>query len=117
MLAIDLPLGGWSTLTYEDDMTNTKMLRHELWAAYVKVEKGQNMRFFLDRSGNWAVADNSGPTPEKTDDGPLWVDPSRPAVERADRLWVLPVTKHVGMPDNYNCVITFREAMFITSPR
>lgn len=43
-------------------------------------EKGYGMRFFSDSRapGRIAVADNSGPTPDQTDDGVLYVDPSRP---------------------------------------
>lgn len=43
-------------------------------------EKGYGQRFFTDAKapGKIAIADNSGPTPDQTDDGVLYVDPTRP---------------------------------------
>src|SRR5512137_2648728 len=46
------------------------------WKLRVKVPRGH--RFFEDAKGDLYVADDSGATPDQTDDGPIKLDPSRP---------------------------------------
>jgi hypothetical protein len=47
------------------------------WSHWARPGK-DGLRFFRDRAtGKWAVADNSGTFPENTDDGIMWLDPSR----------------------------------------
>jgi hypothetical protein len=47
------------------------------WVRMVRPERGDTMRFFMDSFGRWAAADNSGTTPNTTDDGTLWLSPHR----------------------------------------
>lgn len=55
--------------------------KHVKWAHTLRLEKGGHRIFLEDREDatppRWAIADNSGPTPERTDDGILWLDFSR----------------------------------------
>lgn len=56
-------------------------------------------RFFEDKNtGRIAIADNSGPTPDRTDDGVLWLDSSRKMLVKLE----------------HNCV---RLTMPVTTPR
>lgn len=48
------------------------------WEKSIRLEKG-GLRAFREVGGDrWAVADNSGRTPDETDDGVLWLDFTRP---------------------------------------
>jgi hypothetical protein len=60
---------------------------------------GRSLRYFRRTIGGEieaiprvAVADNSGPTPDKTDDGILWIDFERPWIIENDR-FSIPVTR------------------------
>ena len=43
------------------------------WDQVIKLERGGHRLFHSPTDGRWAIADNSGRTPETTDDGILWV--------------------------------------------
>lgn len=48
-----------------------------VWKRIAKVKRGH--AFFEDvNTGRVAIADGSGSTPERTEDGILWLDPTRP---------------------------------------
>lgn len=54
------------------------MSRSYSWQRLFKVKRGH--AFFYDASSKrYAIADDSGRSPEFTDDGVLWLDESRPA--------------------------------------
>lgn len=49
------------------------------WELVYKCKGGH--KFFKDlASGRIAICDESGPTPDKTDDGVLWIDLTRPII-------------------------------------
>ena len=44
------------------------------WKPLGRLEKGGHRLFKDEASGYVAIADNSGPTPDRTEDGILWLD-------------------------------------------
>ena len=59
----------------------------------------QGHKFFLGKTGRIAIADWSGDTPEQTDDGVLWLDPSRPMrfyLRRGELLVTIPLVRDDG---------------------
>lgn len=67
-------------------------------------------RFFVDQDNRMAVADNSGRTPDDTEDGALWLDTSRrvevssgfaglPVIKTEDHKHVVRYVVHVTMTD------------------
>lgn len=68
------------------------VLSGERWAAVAKPDP-EGHRYFLHRAtGKWSVCDDSGSSPDYTDDGPLWVDPDRPVSLWEDGYYSIPVT-------------------------
>jgi len=45
-----------------------------VWTFYGRLEKNGHRLFFSDTFRAWALADDSGETPNLTDDGVLWID-------------------------------------------
>lgn len=64
------------------------------WKPEFKLAGG--LKFFTDRvSRRWAIADASGPTPEATDNGVLWIDFTNP-IRIGNELSSLPVRNDEG---------------------
>jgi hypothetical protein len=73
-------------------------MRSRLWQQ-IYAAPGYGLRFFVllidgerEAIPRVAVADNSGKTPDKTDDGVLWIDLSRPWLVE-DLTFSIPVTR------------------------
>ena len=77
------------------------------WVEPVRfVWKGHKF-FFQD--GGVCVADDSGDTPDQTEDGPLWVDGTRPAIvgmQKSGLAVSLPVTKPGDLDGEYYVGVT-----------
>jgi hypothetical protein len=77
----------WSMVARDNQKENGKWYGHSLWHDRV--------------SNRYSIKDMSGDTPDRTDDGPLWIDYSRPVVifcddfDRGVRMSV-PVTRERG---------------------
>jgi hypothetical protein len=65
------------------------------WELVGRVAPGEHRVFRDADSGNFAIADDSGGTPEQCEDGVLWLDKTR-ALEVATQLYDGRV--HVGVP-------------------
>jgi hypothetical protein len=75
------------------------------------VDLPRSHRYFLDAlSERIAVADRSGTTPDRTDDGVLWLDTSRPIVLGKDWLATIPLLhlngSQVATGDNIDNAMT-----------
>lgn len=65
-------------MTTIEARNNAAWLSSGRWTYMIQLEPGGHRLFFEAESSSWAIADRSGPTPESTDDGVLWLDFSRP---------------------------------------
>lgn len=63
------------------------------WAYLLTLPGGH--KIFRSSDGRWAIADQSGSTPDNTDDGPLYIDESR-AIFPTRPTWFLPLVNERG---------------------
>lgn len=93
-------------------MDNEKQIVKWARGESVRLEKGGHRIFREDRGEfaapetcRWAIADNSGTTPDRTDDGILWLDFSRPLAVHLGKYSIvsIPVKKDRDADDNYWC--------------
>lgn len=65
------------------------------WSLYATLPDGHRLFGTLDNERSYALADESGRTPDQTDDGVLWLDTARPLLASAD--WsLIPLTDEDG---------------------
>lgn len=91
------------------------------WTDGMFLEPGGHRIFREDRGGfaapetlRWAIADNSGPRPDTTDDGVLWLDFSRPLRVGMDSCEIPSLVERDGLrethcPCGVGAIATLRE--------
>jgi hypothetical protein len=92
------------------------------WSLHERLPSGHRL-FVTDGDTRYAIADRSGPDPEHTDDGLLWLDQTRPLqLSDVSFSWLAPLIDPAGRPcatpvDSASAaVLSARYGMVLHSP-